>query len=318
LHNYCWYCDCFYDWIVGACPIWRWDFVFHKCGRVNFFLAGASTGYGTATGGSSSAVTVGGINYTLLSFTTDSNLVVSTAGLFDVLLFGGGGGGGSTQDADVSGGGGGAGGFVQSTIYLAAATYAVDIGAGGVGTSQPTNGFCSSIDTVARSLAVSGGGFGGGYTTAGGAFAAGIGGAGGGGSYQPYLTGAVSALPTVGGFAGGTSVSSSQSAAGGGGVTAVGVNRVSNTVGGAGGAGYDVNAFTGSGSLFKGGGGGGGGSITGGAGGSSVGAAGGSNGAGNAASANTAGGGGGAGAGGAPPRVGGSGGSGIVYVRFKV
>jgi len=282
-----------------------------------FFNLGSGANYGTATGGTSSSITVSSQNYTLLTFTTDGNLVVSTAGLFDVLLFGGGGGGGSTADADVSGGGGGAGGFVQSTVYLAAATYAVDIGAGGVGTSQPTNGFCSSIDTVARSLAVPGGGFGGGYVTAG-AFAAGIGGCGGGGSYQPYLTGAVSALPTVGGFAGGTSVSSSQSAAGGGGVTAVGVNRVSNTVGGAGGAGYDVSAFIAGSALFKGGGGGGGGSVTGGAGGSSVGGAGGSNGAGNAASANTAGGGGGAGAGGAPPRVGGSGGSGIVYVRFKV
>jgi hypothetical protein len=32
-------------------------------------------------------------NYTLLSFTSDDNLVVSTAGLFDVLLCGAGGGG---------------------------------------------------------------------------------------------------------------------------------------------------------------------------------------------------------------------------------
>ena len=226
----------------------------------------AGGGYGVATGGASTAITVAGTAYTLLTFTTDANLVVSTAGLFDVLMFGGGGGGGSTTDNGVSGGGGGAGGFVQSTVYLAAATYAVDIGAGGVGTSQPTNGFCSSIDTVARSLAVPGGGFGGGYIPAGG-FAAGIGGCGGGAAYQNYLTGAVSALPTVGGFAGGDGVSGSASAAGGGGVTAVGANRFSGTVGGAGGAGYDVSAFIGGSALFKGGGGGGGGSTTGGSGG---------------------------------------------------
>ena len=279
-----------------------------------FFNLGSGANYGTATGGSSSSVTVGGINYTLLTFTTDGNLVVSKTGLFDVLMFGGGGGGGSTQDNSVSGGGGGAGGYVQSTVYLTAATYAVDIGAGGVGTSTPTNGFCSSIDTTARSLSVPGGGFGGGYITAG-AFAGGIGGCGGGGAYQPYLTGAVSALPTVGGFAGGNSVSSSQSAGGGGGVTAVGANRASNTVGGAGGAGYDVSAFIGGSALFKGGGGGGGTRTgTAGAGGSSVGGAGGASGvAGTAAAANTGSGGGGGGG-----ATGGAGGSGIVYVRFKV
>jgi hypothetical protein len=37
--------------------------------------------------------TVDSQNYTLLTFTSDDDLVVSTAGLFDVLMFGGGGGG---------------------------------------------------------------------------------------------------------------------------------------------------------------------------------------------------------------------------------
>ena len=47
-------------------------------------VCGAS--YGVATGGASTAITVAGTAYTLLTFTSDSNLVVTTAGLFDVLL----------------------------------------------------------------------------------------------------------------------------------------------------------------------------------------------------------------------------------------
>jgi hypothetical protein len=42
--------------------------------------------YGVATGGSSSSITVSLENYTLLSFTSDNNLVVTAAGLFDVLM----------------------------------------------------------------------------------------------------------------------------------------------------------------------------------------------------------------------------------------
>jgi hypothetical protein len=65
-----------------------------------------------------------------LSFTSDDNLVVSTAGLFDVLMIGGGGGGGKRANSNSAGGGGAGGGILQSTIYLEAATYAVDVGAG--------------------------------------------------------------------------------------------------------------------------------------------------------------------------------------------
>ena len=90
--------------------------------------------YGEATGGTSSSITVGGINYTLLTFTSDSNLVVSKAGLFDVCAVGGGGSGGSSRwSANLAVGGGGAGGVAVGTIYLAAATHTIDIGAGGAG-----------------------------------------------------------------------------------------------------------------------------------------------------------------------------------------
>ena len=60
---------------------------------VAIFFNAVGASYGVATGGSSSSITVNSINYTLLSFTSDGNLVVSRAGLFDVLMFGGGGGG---------------------------------------------------------------------------------------------------------------------------------------------------------------------------------------------------------------------------------
>jgi hypothetical protein len=49
-------------------------------------------------------------------------LTVSSAGLFDVLLYGGGGGGGNggkrTNDVAIGGGGGAGGVLQQATIYL--------------------------------------------------------------------------------------------------------------------------------------------------------------------------------------------------------
>ena len=74
-------------------------------------IISAGIPYGTATGGaSSSTITVGGQSYTLLTFTSDGNLTVSAAGLFDVLLVAGGGGGGADEDAGTNdNGGGGAG-----------------------------------------------------------------------------------------------------------------------------------------------------------------------------------------------------------------
>jgi len=51
---------------------------------------------GVATGGTSSSITVGGLNYTLLAFTTSGTLTVTKSGLFDFLLFARGGGGGTS------------------------------------------------------------------------------------------------------------------------------------------------------------------------------------------------------------------------------
>jgi hypothetical protein len=68
----------------------------------------AALAYGVATGGTSSSVTVGGVNYTLLTFTSSGTLTVTKAGLFDLMFFGGGAGGG--------GGGGNAGGGNYSAV----------------------------------------------------------------------------------------------------------------------------------------------------------------------------------------------------------
>ena len=275
-----------------------------------------STGYGVASGtaASSTAITVSSVNYTLLTFTADSNLVVSKAGLFDVLMFGGGASGGYQSNTTGVGasGGGGAGGMVQATVYLSAATYAITIGAGGASTTASLgNGLKTSLGSVL--VAVGGGaGYGDQFTgLLAGERLPGQTGGGGGGGGRVYNAGGVG----MQGFDGGSQTGVTATSAGGGGsVSAVGANA-SATTGGAGGVGFDVSSFISGSALFKGAGGGGGASVTAGAAGS-VGAGAGSTGAtGGSASANTGSGGGGAYG---SPGTGGSGGSGIFYIRFKV
>ena len=92
-----------------------------------------------ATGGS--VIRVGG-GYRAHRFTQNGTLVVPKNIVADVLLVGGGGGGGSHKatDGSISGGGGGAGGLVYKTnIVIAAGTYDVVIGAGGVGGGKPSD-----------------------------------------------------------------------------------------------------------------------------------------------------------------------------------
>ena len=81
----------------------------------------ATTGYGVATGGSSSSITVSGQNYTMLTFTATGTLTVSKSGLFDVLMVGGGGGGSASGGSFDKGQGGGGSSFNG------------DVGAGGSG-----------------------------------------------------------------------------------------------------------------------------------------------------------------------------------------
>jgi hypothetical protein len=110
-----------------------------------------STGYGVATGGTSSSISIGGVNYTLLTFTTDGTLTVTKDGLFDYFVMGGGGG----STAFFNGGGGGGGSLIlQGTTYLTATTYSVTVGAGGAVNSQSRG--VSRIGTGLYALAGSG------------------------------------------------------------------------------------------------------------------------------------------------------------------
>jgi hypothetical protein len=98
-----------------------------------FFPAGG-IGYGTATGGTSSSITVGGVNYTLLAFTSTGTLTITKSGLFDVLCIGAGGGSLSGFST-----GGGGGGFQTATFYVDT-TLTVTVGAGGAASSSVVGG----------------------------------------------------------------------------------------------------------------------------------------------------------------------------------
>ena len=264
-----------------------------------FFNLGV-TGYGSATGGSSSSITVGGIAYTLLTFSTDATLTVTRAGKFDIFAVGGGGGGGSY------GGCGGGGGIMQATIELAATSYSVTIGVGGPGATANSNlaGYNGSPSGVGGVAA--GGGGGGGFQSSNGR----NGGCGGGGGNR-ISTGGLG-FPLQGSAGGNGAGGVLNGAGGGGGSSAVGANGVSND-GGAGGAGTSVSTFTGASITTTYSGGGGGCGTTSGGTATDGGGAGGTVSGTNAAAGRGGGGGGGQGVSG----VGGNGGSGIVYVRFR-
>jgi len=256
-----------------------------------------TTGYGSASGGSATSITVAGTAYTLLTFTTDSTLTVGKAGKFDIFAVGGGGGGGTL------GGGGGGGGIMQATIELAATTYSVAIGVGGPGApAANTAGYNGSPSGLA-SIAAGGGGGGSQQNTNGR-----NGGCGGGGGNRTSTGG--SGFPLQGSNGGNGPGGVAVGGGGGGGASAVGANAVG-AAGGNGGAGTSASTFTGGSvaTVFSGGGGGGGTTP-----------GNGTDGGGNGTDAGTAGSGTagrGGGGGGANSGTAGAGSSGIVYVRFK-
>lgn len=100
------------------------------------------SGYGIASGAGALGYETGtitdpsnGFQYTLLKWkdsTSGQNntMTVSTAGLFEVFVLAGGGGAG-ILNVSGSGAGGGAGQLVNSTIYLEAGAYTINVGAGG-------------------------------------------------------------------------------------------------------------------------------------------------------------------------------------------
>jgi len=177
-------------------------------------------GYGVATGTPTPSASYpdGGFTWKRVDFTANSTLVVSTAGLFDVLMASGGGGGGEGTGYGGEGGGGGSSSqLLQQTIYLPAATYTVTIGAAGAqgfgvifagGTGIYTSGSTNYFILEAAAGVVGGQSWGAGNNAYNGS----------GASYRSTYGGNPSVAGIgVGGFAGGASNGVSAAGNGGGG-----------------------------------------------------------------------------------------------------
>ena len=283
----------------------------------------------SATGGT---ITQNG-SYTVHTFLTSANFVVTGTGDVEIMCIAGAGGGGSQHGA-----GGGAGGYRYITgVATTTGTYAIVVGGGGAGgpassSQQGTNGSLSS----GLSYSSAGGGGGGTYNGT-----AGTAGGSGGGGGTDNGTGGAGNTPSTSpsqGNSGGTASAHSPSGGGGGGggSGANGGNGGSGaTAGGVGGVGT-LNDLDGNGYYWAAGGGGaahtgpttaGAGGQGGGGGGGNAGGTGGAAGAGpainlgeagttskgGAGGANTGSGGGGSGSNGTAA---GNGGSGIVIIRY--
>jgi len=122
------------------------------------FFSGAGNLYGVATGGTSSSITVGGVAYTMLTFTSSGTLTVTKSGLMDVLMVGGGASGGFRTSAGSAGGGGG-GGVVEQTFY-ADTNQTVTVGAKGIAVT--VTGTSGNRGTFSRVGSIAAGGAGGG------------------------------------------------------------------------------------------------------------------------------------------------------------
>jgi hypothetical protein len=264
----------------------------------------------TATS-ANSTVTYSG-DYAIHTFLTSGAFTptyVPVGGTIEYLIVGGGGAGGR-EPSNPIGAGGGAGGFLTASGYsVAATTYVVTVGAGGVGTSGsiiPGNG--SSV----FGLTAAGGGGGGTGGADGGN--GGSGGGGGGGGTGGTRAGGKGIYPgstyidsVRQGYNGGSSFGQDSvgPAGGGGGAGAVGASA-STSVAGNGGAGL-FSSINGTTTAYAGGGGGA--TISG------TNGTGGNGGGGNASTNGTANRGGGGGGGNASTA--GNGGSGIVIIRYR-
>ena len=275
-------------------------------GNNGFYLPFKGYGIAVATGGT---ITTDG-DYKVHSFTsngtfevtsitnTDPTLTGAATAEIEYLIIAGGGAGAADGSTTNGNGGGGAGGYIPGSALLTAQTYAVVVGAGGVGALSANA--VTGGDSSFNSITADGGGGGGYYVNTPGEG----GGSGGGGGATSGAGGGV----TTAGF--GNSGEAGYSGGGGGGGGAGEDGGTDAT--GQGGDGL-ASSITGSSVTRAGGGGGSIPSGTAKVGGDGGGGAGGSGGAGTDGSANT-GSGGGAGVSGGES---GSGGSGIVIIRYK-
>ena len=300
-------------------------------GQLSAPVTVAATPLVIATGGTISSYTDDGVTYRVHSFTTGGDFVLNATRDVEYLVVGGGGSGGTA--GSLSGcGGGGAGGFRTGTFSsLAASTYGVTVGAGGLAPATSGNDSVQGVNGGAsevNSISAAGGGGGGRFNTVGNS-----GGSGGGGGGRDSTAGGAGTTPATdpsqgnhGGAARSGDPTGRSAGGGGGGAGAPGGNGATDgkSIAGNGAAGR-ASSITGTSVTYAGGGGGGardtqGGTQTAGTGG----AGGGGNGSLLAdASAGTnglGGGGGGAGSQSANQNIGrgGDGGSGVVILAYAV
>ena len=328
--------------------------VFSRSGTDAVIEPGLESGL-TATGGIISEYASGPTVYRAHVFTSSGTFEVDALSTtpdipntIEYLVVAGGGGGGAVQASPgyAGAGGGGAGGVkiggpnvatypnVANVIPVSVASYAVTIGAGGMGGSlsnsnaAATNG-SNSVFGYPSAITATGGGAGSDNTSGPTASQGGSSGGSGGGSdgrKDPGPGGAASpnSNPDRQGYPGGSNSGNTGGAGGGGGAMGAGNSKSPQHVGGPGGIGVQ-SSITGTATYYAGGGGGGsytdpgpfstptGGSGGGGAGGPYSGDR-----AGGDGEAGTGGGGGG-GTGGSPiTSRGGNGGSGILVVRYQI
>jgi hypothetical protein len=270
----------------------------------------------TASGGTVTTYTSGGVDYKVHTFTSSGTFTVNASGSLDVLMVAGGGGGGLLNNVS---GGGGAGGVLIGTIAASPQAYSITIGNGGAVGSNGAN-------TSGFGVFALGGGRGGAGDVSGSDRTGASGGSGGGTNHSSGAGGAgtqSTSSPWVGygnnGGAGGNA-GNGHPAGGGGGAGAVGVSPPTTSDHGDGGIGIQNNYRTGSNIYYAGGGGGGTWTTmsrrsTGGSGGGGFGATNSGHGGSTAGAVNTGGGGGGSAS---SSLLASAGGSGIVVVRYAV
>jgi len=133
----------------------------------------------SATGGTVTTYSSGGIQYKVHTFTTSGTLAITGTGSVDVLVVAGGGGGGF----DVGGGGGAGGYYYGTSISVSAGSINVTVGGGGAkGTGINAYGG-NGGDSTFGSTTVTGGGAGGSWSSD--ATAVGRNGGSGGGANRP-------------------------------------------------------------------------------------------------------------------------------------
>ena len=205
------------------------------------YYEGTSVNTPTVTGGTTTVVG----DYTYHAFTSGTtNYVTDTTQDLDFLIIAGGGSGGYGE-----GGGGGAGGLIYRTgKSVAAGTYAVTVGVGGVVAQYGTNGSDSTFGSL---FTAKGGGYGGTYN---GQANATDGGSGGGGDHtsssnigdgiQPDQAGESGSYGFCNdGGVGDPSSSGNSSGSGGGGGAGGAGGAGTSSGGGAGGLGKEITMF---------------------------------------------------------------------------